>query len=119
MRGRARVVVTCRRSEYQALVRDVDRATHVEMLPLTGEAAGYLGDQFLDDQERHRWQPVVAGPRDDPDGVLAGQLATPWRLTLGVTVFRGGGDPAELIPQIPDRTARPRMRIRGGWTGCF
>jgi hypothetical protein len=104
MRGRERapVVVTCRWPEYQALARGVDRATQVEMLPLTGqEAAEYLGDQFLDDQERQRWQPVLAGLRDDPGGVLAGQLATPWRLALAVTIFRDGGGPAELIPQVP------------------
>lgn len=101
-RERAPVAVTSRREEYEALGRGVDRATHVEMLPLTGnEAAGYLGDQFLDDHERGRWQPVVAGLRDDPGGLLAGQLATPWRLTLAMTVFRDSGDPAELLPQIP------------------
>jgi hypothetical protein len=72
------------------------------MLPLTGsEAAGYLSDQFLDDRERRRWQPITARLRDDPDGLLAGQLATPWRLTLAVTVFRDSGDPAELLPLIP------------------
>jgi hypothetical protein len=101
-RERAPVVVTCRQLEYQGLKRGVDRATQVEMLPLTGaQAAAYLADQFLDDRERRRWQPVLAGLRADPAGALAGQLATPWRLALAVTVFRDGGDPAELVPRIP------------------
>lgn len=48
-RGKAPVVVSCRHREYEVLVRGVDRATHIEMLPLTGrEAAHYLQDQFLD-----------------------------------------------------------------------
>ena len=50
MRGRekAPVIVTCRRAEYRALKRGVDRATLVDMVPLTGEeAAGYLRTQFL------------------------------------------------------------------------
>lgn len=101
MRGRERaaVVVTCRRAEYQALTRKVDKATHVEMLPLTPrEAVAYLGRQFLSEIERDSWEPVLADLRDNPEGPLASQLATPWRLTLALAVFRVKGDPAELLP---------------------
>jgi hypothetical protein len=98
-RDRAAVVVNCRASEYRALGKAIDRATHIEMVPLTGcEAAEYLADQFLGEEEKQRWEPVLAALRANPVGVLASQLATPWRLTLALTVFRDGGDPAELLP---------------------
>ena len=102
MRGRERapVVVTCRRADYQALRREIDRATHVEMIPLTGnEAADYLQDQFLNTDERQRWQRVLANLHAHPAGLLASQLATPWRLTLALAAFRSDGDPAGLIPE--------------------
>ena len=63
-RNRAPVVVTCRRTEYHAFARHVDRATHVEMIPLDGfESATYLKDQFLDEEEEKRWKPVLADLR--------------------------------------------------------
>jgi serine/threonine protein kinase len=101
MRGRERaaIVVTCRRAEYQVLTRKVDRATHVEMVPLTShEAAAYLSKEFLSEMERNSWEPVLADLRDNPKGLLASQLTTPWRLTLALAVFRANGDPAELLP---------------------
>jgi hypothetical protein len=101
MRGRERaaVVVTCRFEEYQALGKNIDRATHIEMIPLTGyEAAAYLSDQLIGEQEGHLWEPVLADLRANPHGLLASQLATPWRLTLALTVFRDLGDPVELLP---------------------
>jgi hypothetical protein len=104
MRGleRAPVVVTCRQTGYRVLIREVDRATHIEMVPLTGqEAAGYLRDQFLSADERQRWEPVLASLDASPDGLLAAQLATPWRLTLALAAFRDGGDPAALLPAAP------------------
>lgn len=98
-RERAAVVVTCRRAEYQALTRKVDRATHIEMLPLNPhEAAAYLSNEFLSELERNSWEPVLADLRDNPKGLLASQLATPWRLTLALAVFRAEGNPAELLP---------------------
>jgi hypothetical protein len=98
-RQRAAVVVTCRREEYQALHPGVDRATHIEMVPLDGsEAADYLADQLRGAEEEQAWQPVLKCLRADPCGLMAVQLATPWRLTLALAVFRDGGSPAELLP---------------------
>lgn len=111
MRGRDRapVVLTCRQAGYQVLARQLDRATHVEILPLTGQqAAAYLCEQFLTPGERDRWQPVLAALDGHPGGSLAGQLATPWRLTLALTAYRDAGDPAVLLPPDPvldDRAA--------------
>lgn len=105
MSGRKKVpaVVTCRRAEYQALPRAVDRATHIELLPLDGTDAGaYLRQELRDASEDRRWASVLAGLRTDPDGPLAAQLGTPWRLNLALTAFRDRADPAELLPGGPD-----------------
>lgn len=101
MRGRERapIVVTCRRGEYQMLGPGVERATHVEMVPLTGaEAAGYLRGQFRMAEEADRWAVILTELDTQPTGPLAAQLATPWRLTLALTVFREGGNPSALLP---------------------
>jgi hypothetical protein len=99
-RERAPMVVTCRRSEYQVLVREADRATHIEMVPLAGaESAAYLREQFVSRTEAERWETVLDNLETDPDGPLSAQLATPWRLTLALTVFRTSGSPSELLPR--------------------
>jgi hypothetical protein len=99
-RQRAPVVVTCRSNEYQALGRGIDRATHVEMIPLDGaEAADYLCDQFLDEDEAERWAPVLTAMRADTGGPTAKRLSTPWRLTLALGAYRDRGDPVALLLQ--------------------
>lgn len=105
MRGteRAPVLVTCRDREYQSLLRKLDRAAHIEMLPLTGEeAASYLREQFRTGEELARWKDVLDGLDGDGldgdgDGLLATQLGTPWRLTLALAAFRDHGDPRTLL----------------------
>jgi hypothetical protein len=100
-RERAAVVATCRTSEYEALEPGVDRATHIEMVPMNGtEAADYLMGQFRNEQEQQRWRPLLIELNAHQDGLLASLLSTPWRLTLALTVFRRGGDPTELLPQV-------------------
>jgi hypothetical protein len=107
-RDRAAVIVTCRRTDYLALAKHLDRATHIEMVPLTGtEAADYLSGQFINEEEHRRWAPVLAELRSSPDGMLASQLATPWRLTLGLAAFREAGDPTELFPRKSDLSEPP------------
>ena len=101
MRGleRAPLVVTCRSGEYKDLVREIDRAAHIQLIPLTGyEAANYLKEQFRNQDEQNRWFPVLTNMRAHPSGLLAMQLATPWRLTLALSTFREVGDPADLLP---------------------
>jgi hypothetical protein len=103
MRGteRAPVLVTCRDREYQSLLRKLDRAAQVEMLPLTGEeAASYLREQFRTGDELDRWKDVLDGLdglEGDAGGLLAAQLGTPWRLTLALAAFRDHGDPRTLL----------------------
>jgi hypothetical protein len=101
MRGRQRapVVVTCRTAEYAALHPGLDRAAQLELRPLaTEQIAGYLR-RGLPAADGPRWEPVLASLRDSPRGPLADELATPWRLTLSLAAFRGGADPAQLIPR--------------------
>jgi hypothetical protein len=98
---RAPLVVTCRSAEYQDLVREIDRATHIQMIPLTGdEAANYLREQFHNQTEQKRWSLVLTDMHAHPSGPLAVQLTTPWRLTLALSAFREVGDPADLLPRI-------------------
>jgi hypothetical protein len=100
MRGtkRAPLVATCRHAEYAALRPGLDRATHVEMTPLTGgEAAEYLLDHLRSEEEIRHWKPVLDALETHPEGVLADQLATPWRLTLALAAFRDDGDPATML----------------------
>jgi predicted NACHT family NTPase len=52
-RQRAPVVVTCRRAEYQELDVKLDRATHVEMVPLTASEAALRLDRGL--PQRQNW----------------------------------------------------------------
>lgn len=104
MRGRERapVVVACRRREYDRLTEkiSIDKATQVELTGLSGEeAAAYLKSQFRDKAERDRWSPVLEKLEQEPDGPLARELATPWRLTQAVTAFRGKDKhPTGLFP---------------------
>jgi hypothetical protein len=110
-RGRASVVVTCRRGDYAHLTRVLDRATHIEIVPLTGyQAADYLREQFMSEDENRRWTRVLAELRANPSGLLASQMSTPWRLTLALAAFRDDGDPARLLPEeSPAPDASPLM----------
>jgi hypothetical protein len=99
---RASVVITCRNGGYHALTQNLDRVTHIELIPLTGhEIAAFLEDQFYDVTERRRWDQVLELLHGYPDGILSAELATPWRLTLALTATRAGADPAALIPPAP------------------
>jgi NACHT domain len=103
----APVVVTSRSAEYNALDRGIDRATHVQMVPLDGvEAADYLREQFRDEDEARRWASVLRDISDNPEGKLAARLATPWRLTLALAAFRAGGEPEPLLRAAPDLLAQ-------------
>ena len=119
MRGtkHAPVVVTARSGQYQSLPKSVDRATHVELLPMPGdETAAYLRDQFADEADERMWRPVLAELEAHPDGKLASQLATPWRLTLALAAVRDGADPASLLPrQSDDYASALDQRLLGGY----
>ncbi|MBG0826461.1 hypothetical protein HS041_01515 [Planomonospora sp. ID67723] len=85
---RADVVLTCRTAQYQALRAARSGGadiTWVEILPvLSVTAAGFLSRRT---QGSPRWEGVLETLRTEPVGPLARGLATPWRLTLAVTVY--------------------------------
>jgi hypothetical protein len=102
--GRAPVILTCRTARYLTLrelpdvLGGVDQARCVFLRPLTADQIGdYLIDQLRTRKQQAAWMPVLDELARHPRGVLARALETPWRLTLAATVFRAGGDPADLV----------------------
>ncbi|MEU7568241.1 NACHT domain-containing protein [Streptomyces fradiae] len=103
------VVVTCRRSAYEGLAASVPLAgaARAELLDVPAETAlSYLRRQsaWLEGGS-DRWDPLLEDIRASPDGPLARELHTPWRLTLVAHAYRVGTDegpgnrrdPAELV----------------------
>ncbi|OII67675.1 hypothetical protein BJP39_24125 [Streptomyces sp. CC77] len=104
------VVVTCRTSAYEGLVASVPLAgaARAELLDVPAETAlSYLRRQsaWLDGGGSDRWAPLLEEIRASPEGPLARELHTPWRLTLVAHAYRAGTDegpgdhrdPAELV----------------------
>ncbi|MEU5068892.1 NACHT domain-containing protein [Streptomyces virginiae] len=91
------LILTCRTRHYQALdteVRLID-AAWVEIEPVTTAAAcAYLRQRARDPE---RWRSVLHALEEDPDGLLATALSTPWRLSLAATIYARDGDPADLL----------------------
>ncbi|MEN3538519.1 NACHT domain-containing protein [Microbispora sp. ZYX-F-249] len=89
-RDKARLVLTCRTGQYQALTagqvwaRD---AARIELGPVTPAQAGTFIEAAAGTDQLTRWQPVLHA-LNHPGHPLAGALATPWRLTLAVTVYQ-------------------------------
>ncbi|MFF5081747.1 NACHT domain-containing protein [Actinoplanes sp. NPDC000266] len=115
----APVIVTCRSSQYQALIDDhnaLTGAARVEILPLTGrQARDFISDRTM---APHRWQGVLDRLDADPRGRLAAGLATPWRLTLATAVYEQRDpdgswphDPAELTDPALDTAEKVRDHL--------
>ncbi|MER7361602.1 NACHT domain-containing protein [Nonomuraea wenchangensis] len=86
---RCSLVVTCRTDQYDTLVADraaprgVARVTVEEV---TSDKAWRFIQAVTDQEDPDRWRPVLDALTRDGH-VLAGALATPWRLTLAVSVY--------------------------------
>ena len=107
-RQRGAAIITCRSEAYDDLGVGVDRATHIKMIPLNGtEAAAYLADHIRDASDERRWRPVLHELRNQQHGLLARELATPWRLTLSVAAFRESGEPSTLLPTYSKNPVSP------------
>lgn len=92
------VVATCRPGEYEKITETVSGAMHVKLFALTGrEAADFLNDR-LPVAERGRWDRVLVELKRDPDGLLATELSTPWKLIQALAAYRLEGNPADLLP---------------------
>ncbi|WP_217130978.1 NACHT domain-containing protein [Streptomyces sp. AC558_RSS880] len=94
------VVITCRSTEYEDVLRAGSPALHrapvVEIGPVAAEdAVRYLADVSWPDGTD--WEPVYRHLRSSPGSPLAQALATPLMISLARTVYeRRGGDPGEL-----------------------
>ncbi|MFF2135913.1 NACHT domain-containing protein [Streptomyces sp. NPDC058193] len=113
------VVVTCRLTQYQALVeREVESGSvaHIAVARVDAARAHHYLSQRVAAMERSRarWQPVLSalegaaagspGAVPPEHALLAETLDTPWRLTLATTVFQERDpegeylrDPADLL----------------------
>ncbi|WP_326760514.1 NACHT domain-containing protein [Streptomyces phaeochromogenes] len=99
--GERPVVVTCRATEYEDLIRGgaptLRRTPVVEISPVPpGDVVAYLRE--VDWPPGTDWSQVFARLHAEPRGPLAAALSTPLMVTSARLVYqRGGGDPGELL----------------------
>ncbi|MEV5842213.1 NACHT domain-containing protein [Streptomyces sp. NPDC051985] len=99
----APLILTCRSSHYDALIREgrLRDAARISIAPVSAaQACAYLTARFSDGGVRvqSRWRRVVDELQARPQGPLAQALSTPWRLTLAATAYRNrASDPGELV----------------------
>lgn len=105
------VVVTCRSAEYDDLIEAgspaLRRAPVQRVAPLAVEDVIAHLEAVPDWPASDAWQPVYAELRRAPDGPLAAGLSTPLMVSLALSAYRRGGDPAELLDtaRFPSRHA--------------
>lgn len=118
-RDKAPLIVTCRRSHYEALTTDnswVEGAARVEIRPVDAmQARRFIDSRAVD---IGRWRSVLDAIQRDRNGPLADGLATPWRLTLATIVYEqrnsAGGflrDPHELTSPALDTPDKVRDHL--------
>jgi hypothetical protein len=99
--GERPIVVTCRATEYEELIRGgaptLCRAAVVEVSPVPPEdVITYLRE--VDWPAGVDWEPVFVRMRTEPDSAVGDALSTPLMVTSARLVYqRGGGDPGELL----------------------
>lgn len=115
-RARARMVLTCRSEEYEALTarnRRARDAARVGLVPVSPDKAWAFISAVTDADPLPRWQPVLDALTQDGHP-LAAALGTPWRLTLAVTVYEERDpvtdeylrDPGDLVHTDAERIHR-------------
>ncbi|MFJ4329216.1 NACHT domain-containing protein, partial [Streptomyces tricolor] len=118
-RAKARLVLTCRSGQYQALEALAVRAQDSARVEI-GRVGPAQARMFI--QQRvgspARWQGVLDTLDGAPSSPLAAALSTPWRLTVAVTVYEQRGldgaylhSPGDLIrPELgSDRAVRDHL----------
>ncbi len=105
----AGVILTCREARYRSLAQlgeTLQPARQFRILPLApAQIRDYIERVFAGDATKvASWKPVL----DTVEGVRGGPvwavLATPWRLTLAITLVRSGRSPAQLFDVKPTET---------------
>ncbi|MFD5324602.1 NACHT domain-containing protein [Streptomyces sp. NPDC127092] len=111
----APLVLTCRSTQYDALEAvggHILDAARLEIAPVApGQAVRFLELRGAA-RRPELWRPLLDELRDRPDGVLAGALSTPWRLTLAAVAYDREGDPAELIGLTTEAEVADRLLSR-------
>jgi hypothetical protein len=103
------VVVTCRSAEYDDLIRagspTLRQCPVQRVSPLSVEDV--ISHLTAVPDWPGSWTPVYTELRRAPDGPVAAALSTPLMISLTVSVYRQGGDPAELLDttRFPSRHA--------------
>ncbi|MGC4900483.1 NACHT domain-containing protein [Micromonospora echinospora] len=105
-RSKAALVVTCRSGQYAALTTDscwIEDAVQVEIRSVgVRQARKFITARAM---EAGRWKRVLETITRDRNGPLALALATPWRLTLAVTIYEERGPTGEYLRE-PDELTR-------------
>jgi hypothetical protein len=101
--ARAPLVVTCRITAYRELGMSIADADTITIRPLHAtEIMDYLSRQLSEPHDELAWIDVLTPLRDAPTGPVAQSLVrvldTPWVLTLALTAYADGVDPAVLLP---------------------
>lgn len=113
------LVVSCRAEEYRAAVADALPVRGAEVRRLTGVPPGSAAEHLrIAAPAAHaaRWAAVLDELGSEPDGVLAGALATPLMLSLARdTYVTGRRDPGELTDRrrLPSAAAVRRHLLTG------
>jgi hypothetical protein len=115
----AGVVVTCRSERYAELAGSGARLEHareIEVLPLEqGQIRAYIDRVFASDPRTlAAWQPELEALDRPGSAPIWAILATPWRLTLAITLVRAGRSPHDVLSVRTDETpADAATRIQG------
>jgi hypothetical protein len=101
--GLPALVVTCRRSDYEQVMREggstIAAAAMVTIQSIDSAAVPFhfISHGYAPEHGR-RWSPVLQRIREEPDGPLAKALSTPLMVSLARDVYRSPvADPRELI----------------------
>lgn len=97
------LVITSRRSEYEATIREVAPViapSVIELEPLQADTVVHWIAEGISVDNVARWRPVIDSIREHPNGMIAKTLASPLMLSLARTAYRAPDtSPAELIDE--------------------
>ncbi len=117
--GDCPVVLTCRTSEYAALLQEADvlrSATVARALPVTALTALDYLRTAVPPQRQEPWRPVFAALENDMDGPLATALSTPLMISLLRSVYSAAeASPVHLLNRhrFPNADAIERHLLDG------
>jgi hypothetical protein len=113
--GSRPIVVTCRRTEFEDLIRDgapvLHRAPVVRVEPVSAPDAGSYLQRAVAQPNSPEWGRLATLLGTDPSGPLARALSTPLMISLLVAVH-GGTNPGGTLPELlDDRSLTSRRAV--------